>query len=95
MRHTGNTQAAITERDIPIEGLQVACHNAMRPYPTSLLTSHLHVTLEMVTDTTADQIGPDERHGLTEHIKQHLRGAEAFQVTAGSPIANRAEVAAY
>ncbi|MGW1194452.1 2'-5' RNA ligase family protein [Streptomyces sp. NPDC002536] len=68
-----------------------ACREAMRPFPITLLgNSQLHVTVEMVADTSSENIGPDERAALADALERHLAGAKPFQVTAGSPVANKA-----
>ncbi|WP_043267209.1 hypothetical protein [Streptomyces sp. CT34] len=72
-----------------------SCHEAMKPYPITPLSDNLlHATVEMVADTTADRITDDEREALAQTLRHHLDGAVPFQVMAGSPIANKAEVAA-
>lgn len=71
--------------------LVAACHAAMRDYPITLLDDdHLHATVEMVADTSADHITEDERSALAIALHEHLADVPAFQVTAGSPIANKA-----
>jgi hypothetical protein len=71
--------------------LTAACHEAMRPYPITLLDDGLlHTTVEMVADTTADRITTAERQDLIEALRGRLADTAPFQVTAGSPIANKA-----
>lgn len=48
------------------------------------------MTVEMVADTTADHITADERGALVAALNKHLGYTSPFQVTAGSPIANKA-----
>ncbi|MFK0154324.1 2'-5' RNA ligase family protein [Streptomyces sp. NPDC090493] len=71
--------------------LTTACHEAMRPYPITLLNGGLlHTTVEMVADTTADHVTAAERQDLIEALRHRLTDTAPFQVHAGSPIANRA-----
>ncbi|MFG3112884.1 hypothetical protein ACGF4C_00630 [Streptomyces sp. NPDC048197] len=68
-----------------------ACREAMKPYPITPLSDGLiHVTVEMVADTTADHITGDDREALTAALRKHLYDAVPFRVLAGSPIANKA-----
>ena len=77
--------------DRELDRLTDACHEAMEPYPITLLSNGLlHATVEMVADTTADRITAAEREDLVEALHKHLADVAPFQVTAGSPIANKA-----
>ncbi|MFD7919657.1 hypothetical protein ACFV3R_10570 [Streptomyces sp. NPDC059740] len=77
--------------DRELDRLAGACHASMEPYPIALLKGgQLHATVEMVADTTADQIPAAEREDLVEALRKHLADVVPFQVTAGSPIANKA-----
>ncbi|MFD8609702.1 2'-5' RNA ligase family protein [Streptomyces sp. NPDC059631] len=77
--------------DRELDRLAGACHAAMEPYPIALLEGgRLHATVEMVADTTADRITAAEREDLVEALRTHLADVTPFQVTAGSPIANKA-----
>ncbi|MEU6353595.1 2'-5' RNA ligase family protein [Streptomyces sp. NPDC047072] len=77
--------------DHQLAQLTSACHQAMRPYPIVLLNGGLlHTTVEMVADTTADNITAAERQDLIEALRHRLTDTTPFQVQAGSPIANRA-----
>jgi hypothetical protein len=77
--------------DRELARLTTACHQAMRPYPITLLNGGLlHTTVEMVADTTADRITAAERQDLIEALRHRLADTAPFQVQAGSPIANKA-----
>lgn len=77
--------------DHELAQLAASCRQAMDPYPITLLNDGLlHATVEMVADTTADRIAAGERQDLVEALRKHLAGTAPFQVTAGSPIANKA-----
>ncbi|WP_055530182.1 2'-5' RNA ligase family protein [Streptomyces graminilatus] len=77
--------------DHALARLAAACREAMRPYPITLLDDGLlHATVEMVADTTADRITAAERQDLVEALRGRLADMTPFQVTAGSPIANKA-----
>lgn len=71
--------------------LVTSCREAMRPFPITVLgDDRLHATVEMVADASSEAIGADERTALTDALRHHLAGAAPFEVTAGSPIANKA-----
>lgn len=71
--------------------LVTSCQEAMRPFPITVLgDDRLHATVEMVADASSGAISTDERAALTDALHRHLAGTAAFQVTAGSPIANKA-----
>lgn len=71
--------------------LVTACRQAMRPYPILMQNDQqLHITLEMVADTSSAAIGPAERENLTEALRKHLASVPPLRVMAGSPIANKA-----
>ncbi|MFE2426930.1 hypothetical protein ACFXJ5_09275 [Streptomyces sp. NPDC059373] len=77
--------------DTDLIALAAACRTAMAPYPIRPLPDGLlHVTVEMVADTTSDKISATERDTLADSLRSHLDGVAPFQVMAGSPIANRA-----
>lgn len=77
--------------DRDLAQLAAACHEKMEPYPIALLKGGLlHTTVEMVADTTADRIPADQREDLVAALRNHLASLTPFQVTAGSPIANKA-----
>lgn len=77
--------------DRELAQLTAACHEAMAPYPITLLTGGLlHSTVEMVADTSGDRISATERQDLVEALHKHVGDLVPFQVTAGSPIANKA-----
>ncbi|GAA2255718.1 hypothetical protein GCM10010430_44430 [Kitasatospora cystarginea] len=67
------------------------CHDAMRPFPITLMhDGTLHCTVEMVADTTSDKITTKERDELVAALRAHLSGTGPLEVMAGSPVANRA-----
>ncbi|MGK4581760.1 2'-5' RNA ligase family protein [Kitasatospora sp. HPMI-4] len=70
--------------------LLAACTEAMAPYPITAQAELLHCTIEMVADTTSDTITGPDRTALTAALNRHLAGTAPLQLTAGSPIANRA-----
>ncbi|MDX5569100.1 hypothetical protein PYK79_45565 [Streptomyces sp. ID05-04B] len=77
--------------DRELAQLTASCHEAMAPYPITLLTGGLlHTTVEMIADTTADRISAAERQDLVEALHKHIGDLAPFQITAGSPIANKA-----
>ncbi|MFJ9841791.1 hypothetical protein ACIRYZ_15220 [Kitasatospora sp. NPDC101155] len=79
------------QTDLPLARLVNECRDAMSPYPiTSIGDGTLHCTIEMVADTTADKITPEERDDLVAALHTHLAFTGPLEVTAGSPIANRA-----
>lgn len=81
--------------DAALLALAGACHTAMAPYPIRALgNDQLHLTVEMVTDTTADAIGESEREVLVEALREKLAAAEPVHTEIGHPYSNRAEVAA-
>ncbi|WP_380283005.1 2'-5' RNA ligase family protein [Kitasatospora purpeofusca] len=68
-----------------------ACRTAMHPYPiTPLGDDTLHCTLDMIADTTSDRITAGERADIVAALRESLAGTAPFDVTAGSPVANRA-----
>ncbi|WUT01067.1 2'-5' RNA ligase family protein [Streptomyces sp. NBC_00708] len=77
--------------DRELARLIAACHEAMAPYPITLLPDGLlHTTVEMIADTRADRIGAAERQDLVEALRKHIGDLAPFEITAGSPIANKA-----
>ncbi|MEU8924640.1 2'-5' RNA ligase family protein [Kitasatospora sp. NPDC048545] len=77
--------------DLPLARLVGECHKAMLPFPiTPIGDGTLHCTLEMVADTTADKITAEERDVLLRALRKHLDTASPLEITAGSPVANRA-----
>ncbi|MFF4814548.1 hypothetical protein ACFY2K_08160 [Kitasatospora sp. NPDC001309] len=79
------------QADLPLARLVNECRSAMNPYPiTPIGDDTLHCTIEMVADTTADKITPEERDDLVAALHTHLAFTGPLEVTAGSPIANRA-----
>ncbi|MEU4300285.1 hypothetical protein [Kitasatospora aureofaciens] len=79
------------QTDLPLARLVNECRDAMTPYPiTPIGDDTLHCTIEMVADTTADKIAPEERDDLVAALHTHLAFTGPLEVTAGSPIANRA-----
>ncbi|MFD9692066.1 hypothetical protein ACFWXO_40595 [Kitasatospora sp. NPDC059088] len=79
------------QADLALARLVGDCREAMSPYPiTPLGDGTLHCTIEMVADTTADKITPEERDDLVAALHTHLAFTGPLEVTAGSPIANRA-----
>jgi len=80
-------------RDHDLAALVTACHQAMKPYPITIDDpAVLHITLEMVADTTADQISPTERQTLTTALHEHLADVAPIEALLGSPVANKAGV---
>ncbi|WP_459651550.1 hypothetical protein [Kitasatospora sp. Ki12] len=54
------------------------------PYPiTPVGDGTLHCTIEMVADTTADKITPEERDDLVAALRTHLAFTGPLEVTAG------------
>ncbi|MEV6957572.1 2'-5' RNA ligase family protein [Streptomyces sp. NPDC051183] len=79
------------QTDLALARLVGECREAMRPFPiTPTDDDTLHCTIEMVADTTADKITAEERDELATALREHLTGAGPLEVTAGSPVANRA-----
>ncbi|MGW3228732.1 hypothetical protein [Kitasatospora sp. NPDC001095] len=78
------------QADLPLARLVSECRGAMSPYPITLVgDGTLHCTIEMVADTTADKITPEECDNLVAALHTHLAFTGPLEVTAGSPIANR------
>ncbi|WAL74519.1 2'-5' RNA ligase family protein [Kitasatospora sp. YST-16] len=70
--------------------LVAECHKAMADFPVTLMTTTLHSTVEMVADTTSDEITVSERADLAAALHRHLAGTAPIEVTVGSPVANKA-----
>ncbi|WP_030462545.1 2'-5' RNA ligase family protein [Kitasatospora sp. NRRL B-11411] len=68
--------------------LAARCFEVLEPYPVTTTAGHLHSTVEMIADTTSDNIPPAERDALTQALHRHLADVPAFEVLAGSPIVN-------
>ncbi|WP_327416417.1 hypothetical protein [Streptomyces sp. NBC_01233] len=81
------------DTDAALLALADACHAAMSPYPIRALGhDQLHVTIEMITDATADAIGESERGVLVEALREKLAAAEPVHTEIGHPYSNRAGV---
>ncbi|MFF2659942.1 2'-5' RNA ligase family protein [Kitasatospora sp. NPDC058032] len=77
--------------DLELATLVGECRTAMLPFPiTPLGDTTLHCTLDMIADTTAEEITTTERAELVAALREHLAGTGPFEVMAGSPIAGRA-----
>lgn len=81
------------DTDAALLALADACHAAMAPYPIRALgNDQLHLTVEMITDATADAIGESEREVLVEALREKLAAAEPVHTEIGHPYSNRAGV---
>ncbi|WP_406303642.1 2'-5' RNA ligase family protein [Streptomyces sp. NBC_00885] len=75
------------------------CRPAMAGYPIDPLfpadpadPGVLHLTVEMVADATATDIGPAERTALADALREALSGVSPFETQVGPPIGNIAGV---
>lgn len=81
--------------DVALLGLAHACRPALLDYPIDPACparagdpGTLHVTLEMVADAPAADIGVDERQDLIRALRSAVADVPAFTTEIGPPIAN-------
>ncbi|WP_214104813.1 2'-5' RNA ligase family protein [Acrocarpospora catenulata] len=79
--------------DAGVLALASACRPAMIGYPLAMVADdRLHMTIEMITDVTADAITPQERAELAAALSRQLADLAPVTVLCGSPLAGQAGV---
>ena len=77
--------------DTELLKLAATCRPAMASYPIAVLSDELlHITIEMVADTSADNINADGRGVIAAALRKHLASSNPVEIVLGSPIVNRA-----
>lgn len=87
------TQVITSEWAVPNAGLHADLRKALAGLPVETLPDHrAHITLDMITDATADAVGTAERRDLADRVRTAVAGLGPITLQAGSPIAYRTGV---